>query len=50
MRPGGSGIVIIKFPDTLNITVGAGLTSSTNTSGGFKIVSFTAGRDFVSFS
>ncbi len=47
---GGSGVVIIKYPDTRTITVGAGLTSSTSTSGGFKVTTFTAGTGSVSFS
>jgi hypothetical protein len=47
---GGSGIVIVKYPDTLTATIGAGLTSSTTTSGGFKITSFTAGTDTVEFN
>jgi hypothetical protein len=29
------------------LTIGAGLTSSTTTAGGFKITSFTAGSDLV---
>lgn len=47
---GGSGIVIIKYPDTYTISVGAGLTSSTSTSGGFSVTSFTAGTGTVSFT
>jgi hypothetical protein len=31
----------------LTLTIGAGLTSSTSTSGSFKITSFTAGTDIV---
>lgn len=46
---GGSGIVILKYPDNITLTIGGGLTSSTSTSGGFKITSFTAGTDTVSF-
>jgi hypothetical protein len=46
---GGSGIVIIKYPDDITLSIGAGLTSSTTSSGGFKITSFTAGTDTVSF-
>lgn len=46
---GGSGVVIVKYPDTITLTIGVGLTSSTTTSGGFKITSFTAGTDTVSF-
>jgi hypothetical protein len=42
---GGSGIVIVKYPDTFTITnPGGGLTFSTPAAaGGFKITSFTAG-------
>jgi len=47
---GGSGIVVIKYPDTFTITVGAGLTSTETTSGGFKIRIFTAGTGTISFS
>jgi hypothetical protein len=46
---GGSGIVIIKYPDSISLTIGGGLTSSTTTSGGFKVTSFTAGTDVISF-
>lgn len=49
-KNGGSGIVIIKYPDSYTLTIGAGLTSSTSTSGGFKITSFTAGSDTISFA
>lgn len=48
--PGQSGIVIVRYPNTYTITVGAGLTSSTTTDGSDKITSFTAGSDTVSFS
>jgi hypothetical protein len=47
---GGSGIVILKFPNIFTLTVGAGLTSTNTTSGGFKIYSFTAGTGTVTFS
>jgi hypothetical protein len=41
---GGSGIVILKYPSTLNLHAGEGLTSSTSTSvPGYKITSFTEG-------
>jgi hypothetical protein len=46
---GGSGVVIIKYPDTITLSIGGGLTSSTTTSGGFKVTTFTAGSDTVSF-
>lgn len=44
---GGSGIVILKYPATTSLTIGAGLTASTVTSGDYKITSFTAGSDTV---
>ena len=47
---GGSGVVIIKYPNTYTISVGAGLTSSSATSTGFKYEIFTAGTDTISFS
>jgi len=47
---GGSGVVIIKYPATRSLTVGAGLTSSTTTSGDYKITTFTAGTDSVVFA
>jgi hypothetical protein len=47
---GGSGIVILKYPDTFTLTIGGGLTSSTSTAGGFKVTTFTAGTDTISFS
>ena len=46
---GGSGVVIIKYPDTYTISVGAGLTSSTSSSGGYTVTQFTAGSDTVVF-
>jgi hypothetical protein len=39
----------LRYPDSVTLTIGVGLTSSTTTSGGFKITSFTAGTDTVSF-
>jgi hypothetical protein len=50
---GGSGVVILKYPDTYTITVGAGLTDATSggiTSGGYTTVILTAGTDTVSWS
>ena len=47
---GGSGVVILKYPDSLTIDIGAGLTSPTTiSSGGFKVTSITAGTGTVSF-
>jgi hypothetical protein len=48
---GGSGIVILKYPDTRTISnPGGGLTLSTSTSGGFSVTSITAGTGNVSWS
>jgi len=47
---GGSGVVILRYPNTYTITVGAGLTSSTATDGSDKVTTFTAGTDSISFS
>jgi hypothetical protein len=46
---GGSGVIILKYADTFTLTIGPGLTSSTTSAGGFKITTFTAGTDTVSF-
>jgi hypothetical protein len=40
----------LKYPDSITLTIGGGLTSSTATSGGFKVTSFTAGTDTISFT
>jgi len=48
---GGSGTVIIKYPDDYTLTIGGGLTSSTPAAaGGFKVTTFTAGTDNISFA
>jgi hypothetical protein len=39
---GGSGIVILKYPDTFTATFSGGVTSSTATAGGFKVTTITA--------
>jgi hypothetical protein len=46
---GGSGFVCIKFPDTITITIGGGLTYTSSTSGGYTTVQFTAGTDTIEF-
>jgi hypothetical protein len=43
-------VVIVRFPNTYSLTVGAGLTSSNTTSGSDKIYTFTAGTGTVTFS
>ena len=47
---GGSGVVIIKYPDFYAISVSAGLNHMTTTSGGYRITQFLAGTGTVSFS
>ena len=47
---GQSGIVILKYPSSNTLTIGSGLTSSTATSGDFKITTFTAGTDNISIN
>jgi hypothetical protein len=44
-------VVIIKYPDSYTISVGAGLTANTPAaSGGFKVTTFSAGTGTISFS
>ena len=47
---GGSGIVILRYPNTYTVTIGAGLTGSTATDGSDKVTTFTAGTGTISFS
>lgn len=50
---GGSGVVIIRYPSSKTVTVGAGLTQSTGspfTEGSEKVSVFTAGTGTISFS
>jgi hypothetical protein len=48
---GGSGIVILKYPDTFTITLGAGLTGTESSpSGGYKVATITAGTGNVSWA
>jgi hypothetical protein len=46
---GGSGIVILRYSSTFDdlTTIGAGLTYTKTTSGGYKIYQFTAGTGTV---
>ena len=47
---GGSGVVILKYPDGYTITIGAGLTGTTaSPSGGYKVTTITAGTGNVSW-
>jgi hypothetical protein len=47
---GGSGIVIIKYPSAKTITIGAGLTGTSYTSGEYKYTKITAGTGNVSWA
>jgi hypothetical protein len=48
---GGSGVVILKYPENFTITIGAGLTGTTAApSGGFKVTTITAGTGNVSWA
>jgi len=47
---GASGLVVIRYTDTFaDLTVGAGLTYTSSTSGGYKTYTFTAGSGPVSW-
>jgi hypothetical protein len=43
-------VVILKYPADYTITIGAGLTGSTATSGGNKVTTITAGTGNVSWN
>jgi hypothetical protein len=45
--PGGSGVVILRYPAEKTINVGAGLTASTVVEGDFNVTVFTAGTGTV---
>ena len=47
---GGSGVVILRYPDAFTITIGAGLTGSTSTVGSNKVTTLTAGSGNVSWA
>jgi hypothetical protein len=48
---GASGIVILRYPDTKTILIGAGLTGTTSgASGGYKRTTLTAGTGNVSWT
>lgn len=47
---GGSGIVILRYPSSLTIGGGSGLTFTTATVGANKVTTFTAGTGNISFS
>ena len=50
VQQAGSGIVILRYPSSFTITIGAGLTGSTATDGSFKVTSLTAGSGNVSWA
>jgi hypothetical protein len=47
---GGSGVVILRYPTSLTITIGAGLTGTTSTVGSKKVTTITAGSGNVSWA
>ncbi len=47
---GGSGLVVLRYPSALTITIGAGLTGSTSTVGANKVTTITAGAGNVSWA
>lgn len=47
---GGSGVVILRYPNTYTVTIGSGLTGSTATDGSDKVTTFTAGTGTISFA
>jgi hypothetical protein len=48
---GGSGVVILKYPDAYTISnPGGGLTFSTSSAGGYKTTAFTAGTGNVQWN
>jgi len=47
---GFQGVVILKYPDTHTMTIGAGLTGSTAASGGFKVTTITAGTGNITLA
>jgi len=50
-QPGGSGLVVMRYPTASGtITIGAGLTSTTATSGSDTLVTFTAGTGTIQFN
>lgn len=47
---GGSGVVILRYPGQFTITIGAGLTGTTATSGSEKVTTITNGEGNVSWA
>jgi len=46
---GGSGVIVVRFNNALNIRLGVGLTYTSITSGSDRIITITAGTDTVTF-
>ena len=49
-KQGGSGVVILRYPNTYTVAYGAGLTGSTATDGSDKVTTFTAGTGNIQFN
>ena len=47
---GGSGVVLLKYPNSATITVPSGLTAQTITSGSDKITAFKSGTGTITFN
>ena len=49
-RSGGSGIIVLRYPSSHTISLGAGLVGSTSTVGSEKVTQITAGTGNISFT
>ena len=49
-RNGGSGVVILRYPNEYTVTIGSGLTGTTATDGSDKVTTFTTGTGTITFS
>jgi hypothetical protein len=49
-RAGGSGILIVRYPNLFTITIGPGLTGSTATVGLDRVTTITQGTGNISFT
>jgi hypothetical protein len=47
---GGSGIVIIRYPNLYTAQIGAGLTGTTANDGSFRVTSITAGAGNITWA
>ena len=50
VQQGGSGVVILRYPNTYTVTIGSGLTGSTATDGSDKVTTLTAGIGNIQFN